>query len=179
MEGKPLSQALNGWDPGQAAISGAKGAVVYGLGLGPVGGALVSGVADAAGSALRQYQTSGSVDIKQAATEGIIGGVLSYGVGKAFGYPHPYVRGALPTGKYIETALFGAHAQQEYLRAIFRGVVREPVKSQVRSLFFPSAVYGAEINYNEVYSSYNSISQWNGGDVGVSTTQGVPPSKGK
>jgi RHS repeat-associated protein len=164
LEGRPLSQALNGWDPGQAAISGAKGAVVYGLGLGPVGGALVTGVAHTAGSALRQYQTSGTVDIKQAAAEGVVGGVLSYGVGKVFGYPHLYVRGSLPTGKYMQTALFGAHARQKCFRAVFRGVVRAPIKNRFKELFFPPSVYASDYDFNAIYGTWGSPSSSMGAD---------------
>jgi hypothetical protein len=153
LEGKPLSQALNGWDPKQASISAVKGAVVYGLGLGPVGRAFVTGVADATGSAVQQYQASGEVDIGRAMAEGAVGSILSHGVGKIFGYPHPYVPGALPAGRFAQTALFGSHAQQEYFRAAFRGGIRGPLKANIKSIFFPPHAYASDINYNGAYNS--------------------------
>jgi hypothetical protein len=77
IEGKPLTSILEGWDLGEAAISGAKGAVVYGLGLGPMGSAIVTGIADATTSVYRQYKEERKVSLKRAAAEGIVGGFLS------------------------------------------------------------------------------------------------------
>ena len=105
MEGKPLSQAFERMGSRSGCNKRCKRGSCIWIRAWPCWRSVGIGCADAAGSALRQYQTSGSVDVKQAAAEGVVGGVVSYGVGKAFGYPHPYVRGALPTGKYIETAL--------------------------------------------------------------------------
>jgi len=176
LEGKPLSQALNGWDPVQAGISGAKGAISYGLGLGPVGRAVVSGVADAAGSAVRQYQTTGSVDIGRALSEGVVGGVISYGVARVVNISPPGVPGALPSGRYAQTALLGAHAQREYAMAVFRGAIRGPIKSQLKSFFFPTPVYASQTNYNVIYGSSAWISSsgmpYHSGDTGL-------PSAGK
>jgi len=69
IEGKPLSQARNGWDPAQASISALSGSITYGSGLGPVGTAIVSGLADTEGSALQQYQENGNINMGQALTE--------------------------------------------------------------------------------------------------------------
>ncbi|GIW91484.1 MAG: hypothetical protein KatS3mg109_1916 [Pirellulaceae bacterium] len=156
VEGKPLRNILEGWDLGEAAISGAKGAVVYGLVMGPVGSAVVAGIADASSSVYRQFTEKGEVDYKQAATEGIIGGLVTYGVNKVIPYPFKGVRGAPPSGKYWETALFGAHARQEYLRAVFRGAIRGPIREKTKEfLLLPPTVYSAtSTEYNQVYGSF-------------------------
>ena len=175
IEGKPLTSILEGWDLGEAAISGAKGAVVYGLGLGPMGSAIVTGIADATTSVYRQYKEERKVSLKRAAAEGIVGGFLSY-LTPEF-YPFKSVRGRYPSGKYWTTGLFGKHALQEYARAIFRGLIEAPLHEEIKRFFFPPSVEASEYN-SAVYGSYEWSELINLQPVEVPLIT-RPPSRGK
>jgi hypothetical protein len=189
LEGKPVSSVFEGWDAGEAALSAAKGAIVYnpGIALGVGTVALASGAIDAATSVYRQLRDTGEVNVAQAAAEGIFGGATSFALGKMLPYPAAGVRGVRPTGKYWQTALFGAHAKREYLKAVWSGVTKAPIKHKFKAHLWPDPVYATHLN--DVYGvspSAGSLPEQlqitgagGGGGGAAGGGMGDPPSGGK
>jgi len=171
VEGRP---AFEDWDAGEAVISGAKGAFVYGTvmgrGMGIVGSTVVSCVAEGLNSAYKQAIDEGQIDLRKVAIDSVVAGVLSAAAKTILPFPANKVPGVYPSGKIISTALLGSHAQRAYLESLYKGVVHGLFKKGVKELISPNPVYAAE-----PYDSSSTL--WINGLY--SLAYGLPPSKQK
>lgn len=174
LEGGPLSNTLEGWDPWEAAIGGIKGAVTYGVpGLGPGVKALISGALDAGASVYQQCRDTGDlrkVNYLQALGEGLQGGLTSLAWSKA-----PKVPGRLPSGRYWRTALFGAHASREYAKAALSGAFKAGIKRGYEAPFWGEPVRAST---NQVYS-LTPTSWFRVQQLQTTGAWSIPPSHGK
>jgi hypothetical protein len=142
LQGKPL---LQDWDAGDAIISGAQGAITYGIpGLGPAARILTAAAGETAKSTYHQVWDNPDhhVDLLQTARDGVIGGVLEAGATRLLPSV-PGTRGAMP--KRWLTAFTGQHARNAF-KLLPEHVLRGFLTDATHDMLFPSAAYAAELN---------------------------------